>query len=77
LNALALSLQVRYRARNSLFLLLFCDLVNKMSIVHNLLYLPLFSIATPSARDLLLTTQWCASLGMIAAQWPDSTCEFF
>lgn len=34
----------------------------------------LLRFATPSARDLVLTTQWCATLGMIAVQWPDFIC---
>ncbi|KAG8755453.1 hypothetical protein FRC14_004035 [Serendipita sp. 396] len=31
----------------------------------------LLRFATPSTRDVILTTQWCATLGMIAVQWPD------
>ncbi|KAG8823429.1 hypothetical protein FRC17_009336 [Serendipita sp. 399] len=31
----------------------------------------LLRFATPSTRDVILTTQWCATLGMIAVEWPD------
>jgi len=42
-------------------------------IVTTSLYLQL--VATPSARDVILTTQWCAALGMIAVEWPDFACK--
>ena len=29
---------------------------------------------TPSMRDIVFHTQWCAILCMVAVQWPDSVC---
>ncbi|KZW04142.1 hypothetical protein EXIGLDRAFT_828063 [Exidia glandulosa HHB12029] len=31
----------------------------------------LLRFCTPAARDILFHTQWCASLAMVAVQWPD------
>ncbi len=30
---------------------------------------------TPSLRDIVFHTQWCAALSMIAVQWPMFTCK--
>jgi hypothetical protein len=30
---------------------------------------------TPSLRDIIFHTQWCASLAMVAVQWPEFVCE--
>ncbi|PVF96351.1 hypothetical protein CPB86DRAFT_762385 [Serendipita vermifera] len=40
-------------------------------------YPALLRFATPSARDLMLTTQWCASLAMISVQWPEFAYPIF
>lgn len=31
-------------------------------------------LATPSMRDIIFHTQWCAGLAMVAVQWPGFTC---
>jgi hypothetical protein len=32
-------------------------------------------IGTPSMRDVIFHTQWCAALVMVAVQWPEFACE--
>jgi len=32
---------------------------------------------TPSLRDVIFHTQWCAALAMVAVQWPSFICELF
>lgn len=31
--------------------------------------------ATPSMRDIIFHTQWCAGLAMVAVQWPGFACK--
>ena len=35
----------------------------------------LSSAGTPSLRDIIFHTQWCAALAMVAVQWPMFTCK--
>jgi hypothetical protein len=30
---------------------------------------------SPSLRDVIFHTQWCAALAMVAVQWPPFICE--
>lgn len=32
-------------------------------------------VATPSMRDIVFHTQWCACLAMVAVEWPTFVCE--
>ena len=34
-----------------------------------------FVAGTPSLRDIVFHTQWCAALSMVAVQWPMFTCK--
>jgi hypothetical protein len=36
----------------------------------------LLRFCTPSLRDIIFHTQWCAALGMVAVRWPQFICEF-
>ena len=31
---------------------------------------------TPSLRDIIFHTQWCAALSMVAVEWPQFACEW-
>lgn len=60
------------RFANCPALLRFC-----MWILHTSRMQFLLSAGTPSMRDVIFHTQWCATLAMVALEWPQFICMYF